>query len=61
MFMDFLRKIKEFMQSDFMVSDFMFHMTLWQCFQFFFALIMCAIMAWILGKVGCKKCLIFLK
>jgi len=51
MFMDLLKKIKEFLQSDFMVSDFMLHMTLWQCFQFVFALIMCAIMAWILGKV----------
>ena len=39
---------------EFFVADYMYSMTLWKCLLFMFALFMCAVMAWILGKVYVK-------
>ena len=39
---------------EFFIADYMYSMTLWKCLLFVFALLICAVMAWILGKVYVK-------
>ena len=45
----FIEQIEQII--NFFVADFMQYMTMWQCLLFLVTLFMCAIMAWILGKV----------
>ena len=52
--MQLLEQIKDFLKSDFMVADFMLQTTIMQTLQFVFALVVCAIMSWILGRIYVK-------